>query len=378
MYYCPNCKKRFRQYRRKCPICGGPCRHSDGRAIGMIVGIGVAFVLLIGLVVLLVNSGGEPGTGGASSSPLISTSASSETTTSPSDSTAPSTTVPATTVPATTVPATTVPATTVPATTVPPTTVPPTTSSSSGIGLYTRAQLEALSTEKFGYGPGKTSGGKRAPYAVSDQQKYGQYGANFIGPDARNIYLTFDCGYEYTATDANGNKYRVTEKILDILKEKNVKGVFFITMYYAKSQPDLVERMIAEGHTVGNHSNNHPVMPDISIDEMEEEVMSLHNYVLEHFGYKMTLFRPPTGAFSVQSLAVVQNLGYKNVHWSFAYGDYDTENQPEVSAALQRVTESAHNGAIYLLHAISETNAAILGDAIDYFRDNGYTLTPFQ
>lgn len=368
MYYCPNCKKRFRQYRRKCPICGGPCRRNDNRTIGMIVGICVAFVLLIGLIVLLVNSGGKQGTGGESSSASISTSASSETTTSPSDSTAPATTVPATTVPATTVPATTVPATTVPATTSP----------SSGIGLYTRAELEALSTEKFGYGPGKATGGNRAPYAVSEQKKYGQYGGNFIGPDDKNIYLTFDCGYEYTATDANGNEYRVTEKILDTLKEKDVKGVFFITMYYAKSQPDLVERMIDEGHTVGNHSNNHPVMPDISIDEMEEEVMSLHNYVLEHFGYKMTLFRPPTGAFSVQSLAVVQNLGYKNVHWSFAYADYDTDNQPKISAALQKVTDSAHNGAIYLLHAISETNAAILADAIDYFRDNGYTLTLFQ
>lgn len=263
----------------------------------------------------------------------------------------------------------------------PPVTTPPTQPGVSGeyIGsLYTRDQLMAMSNEKFGYGPGPASKDQRAIYAVADQQRYEKYGANFIAPDNNCIYLTFDCGYEYTATDANGNKYRVTERILDVLKEKNVKGVFFVTMYYVKSQPDLVQRMIDEGHAVGNHTNNHPVMPDISIDKMVEEVMSLHNYVLDNFGYKMTLFRPPTGAFSVRSLAVVQSLGYKNVHWSFAYMDWETESQPETTAALQRVKSYAHSGAIYLLHAISTTNASILPDAIDFFKSEGYQLELFQ
>lgn len=245
-------------------------------------------------------------------------------------------------------------------------------------GLYTRQELESLSTESYGYGPGRTSGGKRAPYAESDQLKYGQYGANFIAPDNGNIYLTFDCGYEYTATDENGSKYRVTEKILNVLKEKNVKAVFFVTMDYVTSEPDLVQRMIDEGHAVGNHSNNHPVMPDCTIDKMIYEVTSLHEYVLEHFGYEMHLFRPPTGQFSIQSLAVVQNLGYKNVHWSFAYADYYTDNQMDVSEALALVTNSHHSGAIYLLHAVSTTNAALLGDAIDFFIAEGYNIALFD
>jgi len=235
-----------------------------------------------------------------------------------------------------------------------------------------------MENEGKGYGPGRTSNGQRAPYAVSDQSKYGQYGANFIGPDDGNIYLTFDCGYEYTAKDENGNSYRVTERILDVLKEKNVKAVFFVTMFYCKDQPDLVQRMIDEGHVVGNHSNNHPVMPDLTIDKMEYEVMSLHEYVLDNFDYEMFLFRPPTGEFSTRSLAVVQNLGYKNVHWSFAYLDYDTANQPDRASALDLVTKSHHSGAIYLLHAVSETNAAILSDAIDFFQAEGYTVALFQ
>lgn len=256
---------------------------------------------------------------------------------------------------------------------------PPTEPNNEYIGtLYTRAELEAMDTREYGYGPGKSTGGKRAPYAVSEQTKYAKYGANFIAPDNGNIYLTFDCGYEYTATDENGQKYRVTERILDVLKEKNVKAVFFVTMDYVKEAPDLVQRMIDEGHAVGNHSNNHPVMPQQTIDKMVYEVMSLHDYVLEHFGYKMTLFRPPTGAFSVQSLAVVQSLGYKNVHWSFAYVDWETNNQPNVNSALNNVKNSAHSGAIYLLHAVSTTNAALLGDAIDHFLAEGYHLELFQ
>ena len=293
----------------------------------------------------------------------------------------PTTTQPTQTAPENTAPTETTP-TTQPAETTPPTapTAPPETQPGAEYvgNLYTIDQLMQLSNEKFGYGPGPASKDQRAIYAVSAQERYEKYGANFIAPDNGCIYLTFDCGYEYTATDANGNKYRVTEKILDVLKEKNVKGVFFVTMYYVKSNPDLVQRMIDEGHAVGNHTNNHPVMPDISIDKMVEEVMSLHNYVLEHFGYKMTLFRPPTGAYSVRSLAVVQSLGYKNVHWSFAYVDWETDNQPEVASSLQKVKDYAHSGAIYLLHAISTTNATILGDAIDFFVSEGYELRLFQ
>ena len=134
------------------------------------------------------------------------------------------------------------------------------------------------------------------------------------------------------------------EKILDVLKEKGVKAVFFITMDYVKAEPGLVRRMIDEGHAVGNHTNKHPVMPAQTIDRMEYEVMSLHDYVLENFGYKMTLFRPPTGAYSIQSLAVLQNLGYKTLLWSFQHYDYDTANQPSEKTAYNVITQNSHNG----------------------------------
>lgn len=234
--------------------------------------------------------------------------------------------------------------------------------------LYTRMELQALEHENKGYGPGTASGGNRPPYAQAEQEAYSDFGANFIAPDNGRIYLTFDCGYEYE---------NLTASILDTLKEKNVKAVFFITMSYAMKNPALVQRMIDEGHIVGNHSNSHREMPTLSTDEMVWEVMSLHDYVLERFGYKMTLFRPPTGAFSTRSLALVQSLGYKTVHWSFAYMDWNTDAQPDPETALRRITSSHHSGAIYLLHAVSKTNADVLGDAIDFFRAQGYELALF-
>jgi len=293
----------------------------------------------------------------------------------------PTTTVPPATVPPTTVPPTTVPPTTVPPTTTPPTTVPPTTppvNNAEMIGsIYTRGQLMAMENENKGYGPGTSRDGKRAPYAEGNQAAYGKYGANFIAPDNGNIYLTFDCGYEHTIQE-NGKNVRLTEKILDVLKEKNVKAVFFVTMYYCTQSPDLIQRMIDEGHAVGNHTNKHPAMPTVDLDRMVYEVMSMHEYIEDNFGYTMTLFRPPEGAFSTRSLALVQSLGYKTVHWSFAHADWDTANQPDQAKALANIVSSGHSGAIYLLHAVSATNAAVLGDAIDAFIENGYKLELFQ
>ncbi len=245
-------------------------------------------------------------------------------------------------------------------------------------GMYTTEELMAMENECKGYGPGTATDGNRAPYADSTQAEYGQYGAYFIAPDDGCIYLTFDCGYEYSYQDEDGNTVRVTEQILDVLKEKGVKAVFFVTMPYCQSQPDLVQRMIDEGHIVGNHSNHHKSMPSLSIEEMEDEIMSLHTYVQENFGYTMTLFRPPMGEYSTRSLAVAQNLGYKSVFWSFAYYDYDTDNQPTYESALAKVTGCAHSGGLFLLHAVSTTNASILGEVIDTFRSMGYTIKQFS
>lgn len=166
-----------------------------------------------------------------------------------------------------------------------------------------------------------------------------------------------------------------TGKILDILKEKKVTATFYVTLDYVKSSPELVSRMINEGHEVGNHSCTHPSLPDISDDMVFEEIHGLETYISDNFGgYKTVTMRPPRGEFSVRTLRIAKNMGYDTVLWSFAYNDWNTDAQPDRDTAYRRITSATHNGAVYLLHAVSETNTAILPDVIDYWLDNGYTV----
>ena len=229
------------------------------------------------------------------------------------------------------------------------------------------AALLTDSTEKVCYGQGYETDSENRPVgAMQAQEEYGAYGGEFIGDkNDKTIYLTFDEGYE------NG----CTGRILDILKEKNVTATFYVTLDYVKSSPDLVSRMINEGHEVGNHTCTHPSLPDISDDMVFEEIHGLESYISDNFGgYKTVTMRPPRGEFSVRTLRLVKNMGYDTVLWSFAYNDWNVDDQPDSEKAYERITSATHNGAIYLLHAVSETNTAILADVIDYWQDNGYSV----
>lgn len=229
-------------------------------------------------------------------------------------------------------------------------------------------EIGALSGDQVPWGPGTNFNADGKPTAcVQLQEEYGGYDADFVraGEEFENkVYLTFDEGYENGYTGA----------ILDVLKEKGVSAVFFITLPYAKSEPELVQRMIDEGHVVGNHTAGHPNMTTLSPEEAYDEVAKLHEYVEENFGYSMYLFRFPEGAFSEQNLALLQKMGYRSVFWSFAYKDWDPNDQMDAEKAFNKVTGSLHSGEIFLLHAVSATNAAILGDVIDCVRSEGYTL----
>ncbi|MEG1312522.1 MAG: delta-lactam-biosynthetic de-N-acetylase [Romboutsia sp.] len=194
------------------------------------------------------------------------------------------------------------------------------------------------------------------------------YHAIYNGPtktDSKTLYLTFDEGYE--------NGY--TPKILDTLKEKNVKAVFFVTSHYIKSNPDIIKRMADEGHIVGNHTNTHPSMPDktSNISTFNDELIDVENKYKELTNNDMLkFFRPPMGNYSEKSLAMTNNLGYTSVFWSFAYHDWDTDNQPTKEDAMKKIMDNLHDGSILLLHAVSKTNTDILGDFIDNAQSQGY------
>lgn len=232
-----------------------------------------------------------------------------------------------------------------------------------------RADSAHLPNKKIGWGLGKTTDDQNRPTdAVAAQEKYSAYGAEFIGAGENTIYLTFDEGYE--------NGY--TAQILDILKEKQVKATFFVTYDYCKSAGDLVARMIDEGHTVGSHTYTHPSLPDCSASEVRDEIMSLHRYVKENFGYTMRLIRFPMGEFSERTLALAQECGYTSVFWSYAHVDWDVKNQPPVPETLDKMKTATHPGAIVLLHAVSRTNTELLGDILDYWANEGYTLAVWE
>jgi len=206
------------------------------------------------------------------------------------------------------------------------------------------------------------------------QQKYGDMSAYFLGPwkegDPKVIYLTFDIGYT--------NEYTVS--ILDTLKEKDVKAVFFATFPVVSRESNIVNRIIDEGHELGNHSVSHPSagLPSQTVEEQRAEIMDVHNICLEKYGYEMHLFRFPAGKFSAQSLAIANNCNYRSVFWSWAHRDWNTEEQPDVASSLSEAVDRLHPGAIYLLHGISSTNAAMLGDLIDQARAQGYEFALLQ
>ena len=223
-----------------------------------------------------------------------------------------------------------------------------------------------LSNSKKCWGQGYNVNEKNQPISsIEYNNLYGKYDAYFIGEKEKCIYLTFDEGYE--------NGY--TAQILDILKEKKVSAVFFVTYDYVKRNDELIKRMINEGHIIGNHSWSHPSMPDLSTENCKLEITKLHDYMLENYNYEMKYIRPPRGEFSERTLAITKNLGYKTILWSFAYKDYDVNNQPDNNKAFARVAESIHDGAIYLLHAVSKTNTEILSDVIDEWRNKGFTIS---
>ena len=196
-----------------------------------------------------------------------------------------------------------------------------------------------------------------------------KYGGIYRGDETRKVcYLTFDCGYEYGPTS----------DILDTLKEKDVAAIFFLTGAYVKSEEDLVRRMIDEGHILGNHTVNHQNMTQVTKETFVEELEGVENLIKERFPDAQPLhyWRPPMGACNEWVLKLADKMDYHTVLWSWAYYDYDTANQAEPSEALAKAKNGLHPGVVYLFHTESTTNAAILGDLIDWIRGQGYEILP--
>lgn len=197
-----------------------------------------------------------------------------------------------------------------------------------------------------------------------------KHGALFLGDTTRKeLFLTFDNGYE------NG----LTEKILDVLKDKQVPATFFVTGHYIKDQPELLKRMTAEGHIIGNHSWSHPDMTQLSEEGIRTELEKVKAQVREVTGQQdMAYLRPPRGIFNEKVLSASKSSGYTSVFWSIAYKDWDVRAQKGAAYAFQQVTKQLHPGAILLLHSVSQDNADALASIIDEARRQGYEFKSLQ
>ncbi|MDD6484502.1 MAG: polysaccharide deacetylase family protein [Clostridiales bacterium] len=190
-----------------------------------------------------------------------------------------------------------------------------------------------------------------------------RYDGRYLGSsEKKKIYLTFDEGYE--------NGY--TSKILDVLESCGIKAIFFVTAPYLEGQPELIERMIKDGHYIGNHTVHHPNLSKCSEQEIRDELGALNAKCEEKYGVSMQFMRPPEGSFNELTLAVAQDMGYKTVLWSHAYKDWDVDLQRGSEYAVEQVVPYTHNGEVLLLHAVSKDNAAALEEMINKIREMGF------
>lgn len=213
----------------------------------------------------------------------------------------------------------------------------------------------------------KSANNNTRPKILNGNNSIDNYNALYIGNTGdKTIYLTFDAGY------CNEN----LEKILDILKEHEVTAAFFILPGIIKNNPDTVKRMKNENHLVCNHSTTHKNMAKIqNIDEFKTELNGVEELCKEQLGFELDkYFRPPQGAFSLKTLEFCNELGYTPVFWSFAYDDWDNNRQMNYEKAKNKAISNIYDGAVFLLHPTSKTNAEILSDVITEAKSRGYSF----
>lgn len=188
-----------------------------------------------------------------------------------------------------------------------------------------------------------------------------------VETDKKQIALSFDAAW--------GNEDTAT--ILEILRKYNVKVTFFMTGGWVESYPEDVKAILADGHDLGNHSENHKNMSQLSDSEMEEELMAVHRKVKELTGYDMFLFRPPYGDYDNDVIKMAKKCGYYPIQWdvdSLDWKDYG------VDSIIKTVTEHKHlgNGSIILCHNGAKYTAQALETLITTLQDQGYEFVPIS
>lgn len=230
-------------------------------------------------------------------------------------------------------------------------------------------ELPELQADGEGWGLSFGEQGEQ-PVGNESVDTLAQYNAYYLGSsEEKVIYLTFDCGYE------NGN----TEPILDALKKHDVQATFFVVGHFLESAPELVQRMVDEGHTVGSHTYNHPDVTTLSETAFCEEMDAVRDKFREVTGEELSMYyRPPEGKCSGENMKWAQEMGYATFFWSLAHVDWDADKQPSQKEAMEKLTSRVHPGAVVLLHNTSRTNGEILDELLTKWEEMGYEVRPLE
>ena len=186
-----------------------------------------------------------------------------------------------------------------------------------------------------------------------------------VQTDQPAVALTFDAAW--------GNED--TGTILEILKKHDVKVTFFMTGGWVEKYPEDVKAILAAGHDLGNHSENHKNMSQLTDAQKKDELMKVHNKVKELTGYEMCLFRPPYGDYDNAVVRTARDCGYYTIQWdvdSLDWKDYGADS------IVKTVTEHKHlgNGSIILCHNGAKYTAQALESLITTLKEKGYTFVP--
>lgn len=161
-----------------------------------------------------------------------------------------------------------------------------------------------------------------------------------------------------------------TARLLDILKERNIRATFYVVGQNAERYPDLIRRMVNEGHEIGNHTWTHPYLTRISREAARSELQRSRAVIKKITGNPPATMRPPFGAIN-DSLRrwMYDEFGYKTIMWSVDPRDWQ---RPGPSVITQRIVNNAHPGAIILAHDIHSPTVDAMPATLDQLKAKGY------
>lgn len=188
-----------------------------------------------------------------------------------------------------------------------------------------------------------------------------------VETEEKKVALSFDAAW--------GNSD--TAKILEILKKHDVKVTFFMTGGWVSSYPDDVKAIHEAGHDLGNHSENHKNMSQLSEEEKTQELMSVHSKVKELTGVEMELFRPPYGDYDDDVILNAEKNGYYTIQWSVDSLDWKDYGKESIIDTVVNHKEM-RNGAIILCHNGAKYTAEALDELLTKLKEKGYEIVPIS